>query len=277
MNDAPEKSATYNSSSRTTVLFNGVIVIGLFIFFDLVNWIDGGGILSIASAYKASQTRAAVIDADGAGLRIAFIIACVIPTVILFQAMRWDLTNRWLSFLFMVLTIGGGFVLDAVYDEGIVESYLISHGYSRCAARDHVVGSGKSRVWFKDYVLAAVDCRSNQAKRYADIAIPHDPRSQLPRPAEPVGSIAEWFSQDDYPALALSQHIEGNVKVRFVVDKDGHVRQCNPITSSGSPLLDATTCAILMNNARYWPARDSAGTALTQIETQNVKWQIPKG
>jgi TonB family protein len=276
MNSATEKDAAYDASSSKIVLLTGVIVVAMFIFYDLLNGIEGGGILSIASAYKASQIRAAVVDTDGAGLRIAFIIACVIPTVILFQAMQWDIKNRWRSLLFMALTIGGGFVLDAVYDESIVGSYLISHGYSRCAARDHVVGSGKGRVWFHDYVLAAIDCHSDSAKRSADIAIPDDPRSQLPRPAKPVESPAEWFSQDDYPALALRQHIEGDVKVRFVIDKDGHVRQCNLITSSGSPLLDATTCGILITNARYWPARNSTGNAIMQIETQNVKWQIPK-
>lgn len=273
-------SASANGSvdemgNRKADFIPSLTAIVVFIFFDLLDWIQGGGLLSIALAFKASQRRAAVIDVDSAGLRLAFIIACVIATGMLFWAMRWGGEERGRSALLMFVSIGAGFVLDAIYDERVMESYLSSHGYSRCPTRDHVVGSGKSHVWFDNYVLKTSDCAHGQAKSSAAAAIPADPRLELPRPAKPVESPADWFSEDDYPALALRDNIEGVAKVRVVIDPDGHIRHCDVIASSGSPLLDTSTCEIFTTKGRYWPARDPSGKAISQTDTRSVKWQIP--
>lgn len=107
-------------------------------------------------------------------------------------------------------------------------------------------------------------------------APPADLRTMLPRPAKPVVSPASWITSDDYPASALRQSLAGVVKFRFEVSPDGRVRRCIPIATSGSQLLDNTACGVFMLNARYWPARDRNGHAIAQIQTQTVRWQIPK-
>jgi hypothetical protein len=58
--------------------------------------------------------------------------------------------------------IGGGFIIDACYDESFMTSLLAARGYVRCENRDHHMGSGKGKVWFNDYVLHPADCPANR-------------------------------------------------------------------------------------------------------------------
>lgn len=104
---------------------------------------------------------------------------------------------------------------------------------------------------------------------------PPDPRTALPRHAKPADSPGDWITSEDYPASALRENLAGSVKFRFTIEPDGHVRDCVPIRSSGSPLLDSTACGIFTLHARYWPARDRHGKAIAETATQTVRWQIP--
>jgi TonB family protein len=103
-----------------------------------------------------------------------------------------------------------------------------------------------------------------------------DSRSALPRAAKPADNPGSWITTDDYPPSALRENLQGVVAMRFTILPDGHVRDCAVTRSSGSPLLDDTACGIFTLHARYWPARDRMGKAISAVETQTVKWQIPK-
>ncbi|MDH7640930.1 energy transducer TonB [Sphingomonas oryzagri] len=103
-----------------------------------------------------------------------------------------------------------------------------------------------------------------------------DPRTALPRRAQPADNPGDWITPDDYPPSALRENLQGSVAFRFTIKPDGHVRDCTVTHGSGSALLDETACGIFTLHARYWPARDRAGKPISEVQNQTVRWQIPK-
>jgi predicted histidine transporter YuiF (NhaC family) len=69
-----------------------------------------------------------------------------------------NLDKRWPQTIVMIGIVAGAMFLPVVFQERFVANYLTGHGYSRCAARDHRIGHGKSSVWFDAYVLNPADC-----------------------------------------------------------------------------------------------------------------------
>lgn len=270
----PDDAPAEPPGSRRPLIIAGIGIIAVFVVLnDLVGWIEGGGIFSILSAIRAVHQGARVIDVDSAGLRSLFLAGCSLVVTGIAIQLNADFAKRLTQFAIMMPIVGGGFLLDAVYDETLVQNYMNDHGYSRCAARDHVEGHGKGRVWFDNYVRGGADCPFDP--KVAPIYLPNDPRRELPRPARSIGSPAAWFRPDDYPPSALQQGLTGSVKVRFFVNKDGRIKGCHTIVSSGSEELDSATCMVLATEAHYWPARDAAGKPIAQFGTFKARWTIP--
>jgi TonB family protein len=274
-NIAPDREG---DSRKTLIYFALGAIAVMFLIEDVVGWINGGGIFSILAAEHAVEHRARTVDVDSSTLRTAFIaLFCLVP-LCLSRLVVIDLSKRWVGSITAFAVMGGAFILDGAYDESIVSRYMAKHGYTRCVAHDFHVGTGKSRVWFNDYVRSGADCPPYDADApWAPIIVPNDPRAMLPRPARSVGSPATWFTSADYPADAMRNGESGLVRVRFVVGPDGRVRDCKPITPSGSKSLDTTTCNLLTTRARYWPARDAAGRAMSQTGTKRFRWLLPAG
>ena len=74
--------------------------------------------------------------------------------------------------------------------------------------------------------------------------------------ASPAKPIAEgsWFSGNDYPAEAAKKGIEGSVTFEVDVDATGKPTACRIAKSSGSDLLDQTTCRIVLAKGKFLPA-----------------------
>lgn len=92
------------------------------------------------------------------------------------------------------------------------------------------------------------------------------------------GAPAQWVSgslkDSDYPREALRGGIEGRVTVRFTVLTSGRISDCRVVASSGSPLLDATTCRLLTKRLRFRPATDRQGRPIqTQLFSDHT-WGI---
>ncbi len=93
----------------------------------------------------------------------------------------------------------------------------------------------------------------------------------------PTGSgLVSLFSQDDYPAEAMRKGEEGTSTVRLDVDAAGRVTGCSVIDTSKSPSLDAATCRVLSERARFTPAKGPDGRAVAEHYTQRVRWLLPK-
>ncbi len=89
---------------------------------------------------------------------------------------------------------------------------------------------------------------------------------------------ARWasgsISNRDYPKAAREAGIGGAVTVHFDVRADGGVEHCRVIASSGSAILDETTCQLIEARFHYAPARDATGTAITDIAGWRQDWWL---
>lgn len=92
------------------------------------------------------------------------------------------------------------------------------------------------------------------------------------------GSPAQWISgglQDsDYPRAALKDRLQGRVSVGFTVLTSGRIANCRITASSGSPLLDSTTCRLLTERLRFRPARNSRGEPIETTLYSDYTWGI---
>lgn len=92
--------------------------------------------------------------------------------------------------------------------------------------------------------------------------------------ATPDGNPAAWFPQDAYPPEAKAAGVEGRTAFSLDVDAKGRVTACNVTESSGSPLLDSTTCNLLIANAHFKPAKDPKGHAVAGVWTSGMRWKL---
>ena len=92
----------------------------------------------------------------------------------------------------------------------------------------------------------------------------------------PRGNPGNWANTNDYPSRALQQEREGIVGFRTTIDPNGRVIDCQIISSSGHPDLDQATCTNVTRRARFDPAVDEDGNAVTGTYSNRVRWQIPK-
>jgi periplasmic protein TonB len=100
------------------------------------------------------------------------------------------------------------------------------------------------------------------------------PALAAPSKPSPIGQAA-WFGADDYPAPALVAGEQGDVSFRLDVDPAGAIAGCTVTRSSGSALLDRTTCDLLRARARFEPARNRRGRAIASTWSSHIRWRMP--
>jgi len=96
------------------------------------------------------------------------------------------------------------------------------------------------------------------------------------RPAGPPAALSTLFSSDDYPAAAVRAGEEGTVGFRLDVGNDGRVAACTVTASSGSAILDSTTCQLITMRARFQPARDHQGKPTEDRFNGRIVWRLPE-
>lgn len=100
------------------------------------------------------------------------------------------------------------------------------------------------------------------------------PQAELPRRARALQPLASLFSDADYPTSALLNGAEGTVIFRLEIDAAGAPSGCVVEESSGDPVLDSRTCEIVMERARYRPARNRAGRPVRDFHRARVTWRL---
>jgi TonB family protein len=85
-----------------------------------------------------------------------------------------------------------------------------------------------------------------------------------------------WVTNADYPLAAQRDGIEGTTTFRLDVTAQGTVSNCTVLISSGSDLLDETTCRLTSQRARFAPGRDRRGRAIAGTYQNRVRWQVQK-
>jgi len=115
---------------------------------------------------------------------------------------------------------------------------------------------------------------------------PSPPALVVPPPAPPAapsqarGATTKgersWAAriQENYPARALREEIEGTVGVRVSVTPDGRVGSCQVTGSSGSPILDDAACKGMERYARFNPALDASGDPTTGSYSTRVTYKL---
>lgn len=105
-------------------------------------------------------------------------------------------------------------------------------------------------------------------------APPPPPPARPTAPARAKANLASLFTDEDYPAEALRNHEKGTVGFRLRVGTDGMVVGCTITSSSRSASLDATTCRLLTERARFSPARDRRGRPATDSVVGRITWRM---
>lgn len=83
------------------------------------------------------------------------------------------------------------------------------------------------------------------------------------------------MGEDDYPLAALRNQASGATTVVLQVSAKGRLERCDIATSSGNDVLDATTCRLIVQRARFAPALDERGRVAPGTVRQRVRWELP--
>lgn len=87
------------------------------------------------------------------------------------------------------------------------------------------------------------------------------------------GNLVQYFQSEDYPRLALMKNQEGKVGFSLLIDEKGRVADCSVIEPSGVAALDAQSCAILTERARFTPAIGAGGKPARDSYIGRVQWR----
>ncbi|MEQ7873086.1 energy transducer TonB [Sphingomonas sp. ASV193] len=95
------------------------------------------------------------------------------------------------------------------------------------------------------------------------------------RSAQAKANLASYFTDSDYPPAAQDAQQQGTTRFSLTVGPDGRVSDCQVTGSSGSSSLDQATCNILRRRARFTPAMNTAGQAVSGSASGAIKWVLP--
>lgn len=91
----------------------------------------------------------------------------------------------------------------------------------------------------------------------------------------PATNPGSWVTNDDYPVSAMREEREGMTGFKLTVGADGLPTGCDVIAPSGHGDLDAATCQLIMQRARFTPGRNARGEAVGGTYSNRIRWQIP--
>lgn len=93
-------------------------------------------------------------------------------------------------------------------------------------------------------------------------------------PPQPLQAITSTITGDDYPAEALRIGAQGTVGFTVAVDASGQVIGCTIDAGSSDASLDRATCDIVRQRARFRPATDARGRAVSGTFSATVAWRL---
>jgi periplasmic protein TonB len=90
----------------------------------------------------------------------------------------------------------------------------------------------------------------------------------------PPRRIRGSLRDSDYPGDAGEAGVSGSVEVLYRVGVDGMVSDCRVVRSSGSRLLDDTTCRLIERRFRFRPSLDARGRPIASRIIENHEWIV---
>jgi outer membrane biosynthesis protein TonB len=101
-----------------------------------------------------------------------------------------------------------------------------------------------------------------------------DPNGPSKLKQAPKGNVNGLIRSEDYPGIALLQNQQGSLQFVLLIDEGGRVADCTIVETSGVASLDAQSCAILQDKARFTPAIGLDGKPAKSSYFQRVTWRI---
>jgi TonB family protein len=106
-----------------------------------------------------------------------------------------------------------------------------------------------------------------------------DPAERKLEATHVQGNPGRFFGPSAYPPEAVRSHAQGRVVTLATIGPKGEVTACRVLESSGqssgNKALDAATCAIVLHEVHFTPARDKAGHGVTTHYMLPVRWVLP--
>lgn len=87
-------------------------------------------------------------------------------------------------------------------------------------------------------------------------------------------NLAKFFSDDDYPDVAVQKGQSGRVRFALLIQEDGRVADCTIVATSGVPSLDTQACATLKVRARFEPASGHDGKPAKDAVVGAIVWRM---
>jgi TonB family protein len=92
--------------------------------------------------------------------------------------------------------------------------------------------------------------------------------------AEPDRAAEANAAFANYPKESLARGEQGIVRYKVKIDGRGRPRQCEVTESSGFARLDQATCSLLMERAKFAPAKDRRGRGRGSIYEGKITWRL---
>jgi protein TonB len=104
---------------------------------------------------------------------------------------------------------------------------------------------------------------------------PPPPAPSKARGASPLNA-SRWYQQiqDNYPARAQNEGVEGSVGISATIGPDGRASACSVTSSSGSRDLDAAACQSFQRYARFNPALDRDGNPISASYSTRIIYKL---
>lgn len=88
------------------------------------------------------------------------------------------------------------------------------------------------------------------------------------------GLLRGLFTADDFPWQAIENMRSGTVKIALLVNELGKVADCSVVQTSGVAVLDAQSCIVVRQRAKFTPATGEDGMPIKQAFIQSITWRV---
>lgn len=89
-----------------------------------------------------------------------------------------------------------------------------------------------------------------------------------------AGTLSGVFKSDDYPWVAVARRLQGTTTFVLLINEQGRVADCSVVESSGAAALDAQSCAVAKDRARFEPAIGVDGKPAKDGFVQRITWRL---
>ncbi len=87
-------------------------------------------------------------------------------------------------------------------------------------------------------------------------------------------SPMSWFSYTDYPMESLRKNQESALQVRLLVDAEGKVTKCTPMTFVADEAFPKKVCEVFSTRGHFEPAELADGTKVPSYYVQRIQFRL---